>query len=152
MADKLYQMGRYGQKTGAGWYRYEDGRKATADPAVLELIRTTAAEAGIKQREISKEEIVERCVYALINEGARVLEEGRAARAVDIDIVYLSGYGFPAWRGGPMFHAGLVGLERIYQRLCEFEKEHGERWKPAPLLARLASERKTFADWDAGRE
>ncbi|HXP85770.1 MAG TPA: 3-hydroxyacyl-CoA dehydrogenase NAD-binding domain-containing protein [Bryobacteraceae bacterium] len=152
VADKLYQMGRYGQKTGAGWYRYEDGRKATADPAVLELIRTTAAEAGIKQREISTEEIVERCVYALINEGARVLEEGRAARAVDIDIVYLTGYGFPAWRGGPMFHAGLVGLERIYQRLCEFEKEHGERWKPAPLLARLAAEKKTFADFDAERE
>jgi 3-hydroxyacyl-CoA dehydrogenase len=91
-------------------------------------------------------------VYALINEGARVLEEGRAARAVDIDIVYLTGYGFPAWRGGPMFHAGLVGLDRIYQRVCEFEKEHGERWKPAPLLARLAAEKMTFADFDAERE
>jgi 3-hydroxyacyl-CoA dehydrogenase len=152
VADKLYEMGRYGQKTGAGWYRYEDGRKATADPVVLELIRRTAVEAGIAQREISREEIVERCVYALINEGARVLEEGRAARAVDIDIVYLSGYGFPAWRGGPMFHAGLVGLERIHQRVCEFAKEHGERWTPAALLARLAGEKKTFADFDAERE
>jgi 3-hydroxyacyl-CoA dehydrogenase len=152
VADQLYAMGRYGQKTGAGWYRYDQSRKPSPDPAVLEVIRSTAAEAGIEQREISNDEIVERCVYALINEGARVLEEGRAARAVDIDIVYLTGYGFPAWRGGPMFHAGLMGLDRIYRRVCEFAQRHGERWTPAPLLARLAAEKKTFADFDAGRE
>jgi len=150
VADRLCAMGRMGQKTGAGWYRYDESRKPLPDPIVLELIRKTAAEAGIEQREISKEEIVERCVYALINEGARVLEEGRAARAVDIDIVYLTGYGFPAWRGGPMFHAGLVGLDKIHARICEFERRHGPRWKPAPL-ARLAAEKKTFADYDAER-
>lgn len=151
VADKLHAMGRYGQKTGAGWYSYDETRRPNPDPVVLDLIRATAVAAGIQQREITREEIVERCIYALINEGARVLEEGRAARAVDIDIVYLTGYGFPAWRGGPMFYAGLVGLDRIYQRSCAFEQQHGERWKPAPLLARLAAEKKTFADWDAER-
>jgi 3-hydroxyacyl-CoA dehydrogenase len=119
---------------------------------VLDLIRKTAQGAGIPQREISNAEILERCLYALINEGARVLADGTAARAVDLDIIYLTGYGFPSWRGGPMFYAGLVGLDRICARSRELEKEHGRRWTPAPLLARLASEGKTFADWDAERE
>jgi 3-hydroxyacyl-CoA dehydrogenase len=152
VADKLCEMGRYGQKTGAGWYKYGENRKPEPDPVVLDLIRKTAGQASIPQRVISNDEILERCLYALINEGARVLEDGTAARAVDLDIIYLAGYGFPSWRGGPMFYAGLLGLDKICARSREFEKEHGPRWTPAPLLARLASEGKTFAEWDAERE
>lgn len=148
VAEKLCEMGRYGQKTGAGWYKYGENRKPQPDPVVLELIRKTAQEAGIPQRVISDEEILERCLYALINEGARVLEDGTAARAVDLDIIYLTGYGFPSWRGGPMFYAGLAGLDKICARSQEFAKEHGARWNPAPLLERLAGEGKSFTDWD----
>jgi len=145
--DRLCEMGRYGQKTGAGWYKYDENRRAVADPEVAGLVRKWSAEAGIPQREISREEIVDRCVYALVNEGARILEEGYALRAVDIDIIYLNGYGFPAHRGGPMWYADTIGLEKVYDRVEEFHKQHGELWEPAALLKRLAKEGKKFADF-----
>jgi 3-hydroxyacyl-CoA dehydrogenase len=145
--DRLCEMGRFGQKTGAGWYRYDENRRAIPDPEVSALVRRCADEAGIPQRQISAEEIVDRCIYALVNEGARILEEGYALRAVDIDIIYLTGYGFPGYRGGPMWYADTVGLKRVYDRVCEFHEQHGEPWRPAPLLQRLAEEGKTFAEF-----
>jgi 3-hydroxyacyl-CoA dehydrogenase len=146
--DRLCEMGRYGQKTGAGWYKYDENRRAIPDPMVEENIRKWAAEAGIRQHAVSKEEIVDRLIYALVNEGARILEEGYALRAVDIDIIYLNGYGFPAHRGGPMWYADTVGLKKVYDRISEFHQQHGELWTPAPLLKRLAEEDKTFAELD----
>jgi 3-hydroxyacyl-CoA dehydrogenase len=150
VADKLCDLGRFGQKSAKGWYLYGQDRKPMPDPEVLALIRASARDAGIPQREFSDEEIVERSLYGLINEGARILEEGYAQRAADIDVIYINGYGFPAWRGGPMFYAGTVGLRRIYDRICEFERDLGARWKPARLLQRLAAENKSFRDYDAG--
>jgi 3-hydroxyacyl-CoA dehydrogenase len=146
--DRLCELGRYGQKTGAGWYKYDENRRAIPDPEVAALARKWSAEAGIPQRQISAEEIVDRCLYALVNEGARILEEGFALRAVDIDIIYLNGYGFPAYRGGPMWYADTVGLKKVYDRICEFEKQHGELWTPAPLLKQLAEQGKTFAEFN----
>ncbi len=145
--DQLCEMGRYGQKTGAGWYKYDENRRATPDPEVAELVRKWTTEAKIQQRQISAEEIVDRCVYALVNEGARILEEGFALRAVDIDIIYLNGYGFPAYRGGPMWYADTVGLKKVYDRVLEFQKQHGEIWEPAPLLKQLAEQGKKFSDF-----
>jgi 3-hydroxyacyl-CoA dehydrogenase len=150
--DRLCEMGRYGQKTQKGWYRYDENRRASADPEVTALVRKWSAEAGIAQRQISASEIVDRCVYALVNEGARILEERFALRAVDIDIIYLNGYGFPAYRGGPMWYADTVGLQKVYQRICEFHRQHGELWAPAPLLQRLAETGKTFAEFDKEKE
>jgi 3-hydroxyacyl-CoA dehydrogenase len=148
--DRLCELGRYGQKTGAGWYQYDDQRRAAPDPAVAELIRKWVEEAGIVQRQISAAEITDRCLYALVNEGARILEEGYALRASDIDIIYINGYGFPAYRGGPMWYADTVGLARIYDRISEFQCQHGQLWQPAPLLKQLAQQGKTFAEF--GRE
>lgn len=145
--DKLCEMGRFGQKTRAGWYRYDEQRCQIADSEVANLVRGWSIEKGIEQREISSQEIVERCVYALVNEGARILEEGFALRAVDIDIIYLNGYGFPAHRGGPMWYADSVGLKKVYERVCDFEQTHGENWQPAPLLKQLAEQGKGFADF-----
>lgn len=150
--DRLYQMGRLGQKTGAGWYRYDENRKASPDPEVEALIEKTAREAGIPRRAISTEEIIERCLYSMINEGARILEEGYALRAADVDTIYLTGYGFPAYRGGPMWYADTVGLKKILARIEEFHRQHGEFWEPAPLLKRLASGGGTFAGFDAAKE
>jgi len=147
--DRLCEMGRFGQKTGAGWYKYDENRRAIPDPEVAELIRKWTSEAAIPQRRISAEEIVDRCVYALVNEGARILEEGFALRAVDIDIIYLNGYGFPAYRGGPMWYADTVGLKKVYDRICEFQQQHGELWQPAPLLKRLAEQGKSFAEFNS---
>jgi 3-hydroxyacyl-CoA dehydrogenase len=145
--DRLCEMGRYGQKTMKGWYRYDENRRASADPEVTGLVRKWSADAGIAQRQISSQEIVDRCIYALVNEGARILEEGFALRAVDIDIIYLNGYGFPAYRGGPMWYADTVGLKKVYDRVVEFQKRHGEIWEPAPLLKQLAEQGKKFADF-----
>jgi 3-hydroxyacyl-CoA dehydrogenase len=145
--DRLCELGRYGQKTGAGWYKYDDQRRATPDPLVTELVRKWVDEAGIAQRQISAGEITDRCLYALVNEGARILEEGYALRASDIDIIYLNGYGFPAHRGGPMWYADTVGLKQVCDRVSEFHRQHGEIWRPAPLLKRLADEGKRFADF-----
>jgi 3-hydroxyacyl-CoA dehydrogenase len=151
VADTLCEMGRFGQKTGKGWYLYGENRTPTPDPEVVALIERAAAAAGIRRRPISNEEIVERTIYALINEGARVLEEGHASRAADIDVVYTNGYGFPAWRGGPMFYADRVGLAKVYERVSAFHRELGQRWEPAPLLARLAREGSTFKAYDQRR-
>jgi len=145
--DRLCELGRFGQKTGAGWYKYDENRKASSDPEVAALIRKWTSEAGIPQRQISSEEIVDRCLYALVNEGARILEEGYALRAVDIDIIYLNGYGFPAYRGGPMWYADTVGLKKVCDRVREFHQQHSEFWEPAPLLKRLAEQGKTFAEF-----
>jgi 3-hydroxyacyl-CoA dehydrogenase len=145
--DRLCELGRYGQKTGAGWYKYDDQRRATPDPVVADLVRKWVDEAGIVQRQISAREITDRCLYALANEGARILEEGYILRASDIDIIYLNGYGFPAHRGGPMWYADTVGLKQVYERVCEFHKQHGENWRPAPLLKELAEQGKTFSDF-----
>jgi 3-hydroxyacyl-CoA dehydrogenase len=148
-ADRLCEMGRFGQKTGAGWYRYpEASRTPVPDPDVEKIITECAKAAGIQRRNISNHEIVERTIYALVNEGAKILEEGFALRASDIDIVYINGYGFPAWRGGPMWYADKVGLPSVYQRICQFEQQRGDWWKPAPLLAQLAAAGKKFADLD----
>ena len=145
--DKLCELGRFGQKTGAGWYKYDEQRRASGDPALPTLLRQWVTEAGIPQRTVSAEEIVDRCVYALVNEGARILEEGYALRAVDIDIIYIYGYGFPAYRGGPMCYADSVGLEKVYARVCQFHQQFGSLWEPAPLLKQLAAQAKTFADF-----
>jgi 3-hydroxyacyl-CoA dehydrogenase len=151
VADTLCEMGRFGQKTGKGWYVYGDDRKPAPDPEVLALIERAAASAGIRRRPIDNQEIIERTIYALINEGARVLEEGYASRAADIDVVYINGYGFPAWRGGPMFYADRVGLGTVYERVSAFHRELGQRWEPAPLLARLARDGSTFKAYDQSR-
>ena len=151
VADELCERGRYGQKTGAGWYKYDENRKAIPDPEVDALIEQIAAAQGIKRRAITEEEIIERTQYALINEGAKILEEGIALRAVDIDIIYLNGYGYPTWRGGPMWYGDTVGLKKVYDRVCQFHAEHGEWWAPAPLLKKLAEEGKTFAEYDKSK-
>ena len=149
MTDPMYEHKRWGQKTGKGWYRYDEGqRHGTPDPEFEAEIRQTASENDIAQREMTSEEIIERTVYALINEGARILEEGIALRASDIDIIYIYGYGFPAFRGGPMHYADTIGLKKVYQRVVEFEQTQGSWWKPAPLLEELAKEGKTFAEHD----
>ena len=147
--DSLCELGRFGQKTGGGWYKYDDQRQASIDPQVIELLKKWTGEAGVPQRQISSDEIVDRCIYALVNEGARILEEGYALRAVDIDIIYLNGYGFPAFRGGPMWYADTVGLKKVYERILEFQKQHGELWEPAPLLKQLAKQGKGFADFNS---
>jgi len=145
---KLYEMGRLGQKTGKGWYLYGDDRRPQPDQEVVDLIRSTARAAGLPQRQHTPHEVVERCIYAMINEGARVLADGIALRASDLDVIYVNGYGFPAWRGGPMFYADRVGLATILTRVNAFHRELGDRWSPAPLLERLVREGRTFRDLD----
>jgi 3-hydroxyacyl-CoA dehydrogenase len=146
VGDKVAELGRFGQKTGKGWYRYEPGdRKPIPDPEVDKLIADYRKANGIKTRQISDDEIIERLIYALVNEGAKILEEGIALRASDIDMVYLTGYGFPPYRGGPMFYADTVGLDRVLKRVEEFQKGYqGAVWKPAPLLVKLAKEGRRF--------
>jgi 3-hydroxyacyl-CoA dehydrogenase len=149
--DKLYEMGRLGQKRGKGWYRYDESRSPIPDPEVHALIEKTAREAGITRRTITPQEIIERSVYIMINEGARILEEGHAQRAADIDVIYCTGYGFPGYRGGPMWYADTVGLKNVYTRVREFQLRYGHLWEPAPLLKKLAEEGRTFADWDLAK-
>ena len=147
VADKLCEAGRFGQKTGAGWYRYEAGNRTPLPGSVTEqLIADYRAAHGITPRKIGAEESVERCIFALVNEGARILEEGIAARASDIDLVYLNGYGFPLHRGGPMLYADTVGLPQVVRSLRRFAAEPGAdaSWQPAPLLVRLAEEGRSF--------
>jgi len=147
VADAICEQGRFGQKTGAGWYRYEPGaRDPIPDPVVTEIIESFRKERGITARKITDDEVVERCVFALVNEGARILDEKIAARASDIDVVYLNGYGFPQHRGGPMLHADIVGLPNVVRSLRRFAAEPGAEawWQPAPLLAKLADEGKSF--------
>jgi 3-hydroxyacyl-CoA dehydrogenase len=145
VADRICELGRFGQKTGAGWYRYEaGGRTPLPDPVVDRIIAECAAEAGIARRSIADQEIVERTMFALANEGAKILAEGIALRASDIDLVYVNGYGYPAWRGGPMWHADTVGLGVVAARVERFHAEHGEWWTPAPLLRERAAAGKRF--------
>jgi 3-hydroxyacyl-CoA dehydrogenase len=143
--DKICEMGRYGQKTGAGFYKYDEKRNATPDPMIEELIISHSTEAGIARRAISDQEIIERAIYSMINEGAKILEEGIAARSLDIDAVWLYGYGFPVYLGGPMFYADTVGLKKIYDAILRYRDLVGaEYWTPAPLLEKLAKEGKGF--------
>jgi len=146
IADRICEQGRFGQKTGKGFYKYEAGnRKPIPDDEVQKLLDAYRAEIKVKPRQISDQEIVERLIYALVNEGAHILEEGIALRASDIDMVYLTGYGFPAYRGGPMFYADSVGLDKVLKSIQSFQKGYqGAQWKPAPLLVKLAKEGKRF--------
>ncbi len=142
----LCDLGRLGQKTGKGWYRYEPGdRTPHRDPEVEQFIVEYSAKLGIERRAIDEEEILKRCLYGMINEGARLLEQGIALRASDIDIVYITGYGFPKERGGPMYLADQIGLDRVYADVQRLHEEHGFWWQPSPLLARLAAEGGSFA-------
>jgi 3-hydroxyacyl-CoA dehydrogenase len=149
IADLLVDAGRYGQKTAAGWYRYPPGsRTPVPDPEVKALIEKFRAERHITPRKVTDAEVVQRCIYALVNEGARILEDGIAQRSSDIDIVYLYGYGFPAWRGGPMFYADQVGLMEVARDLKRIAASAGPEadfWQPAALLRRLAAEGKAFS-------
>lgn len=147
VADKLCEMDRYGQKNNRGYYIYPEGSRAgQADPEVVALVEETSAELGIERRSIEDQEVLKRCLYPLINEGARILEDGIAIRPCDIDIVYINGYGFPEVTGGPMFWADQIGLENILADIKGFQKEYGGTiWEPAPLLERLVAEGKTFA-------
>ena len=143
--DRLFEMGRYGQKTGAGWYRYESGsRTPLLDPVVEQLADEAAARRGLTRRVIDDAEIVERITTALANEGARVLEEGYATRAGDIDVIYCYGFGFPRYRGGPMFYADTVGLPTVLARVLQYRQRFGDYWQPAPLLERLVAEGRGF--------
>ena len=147
--DRICELGRFGQKTGAGWYDYKAGdRTAIPSDLVNKIVLEESAKLGIVRRKVGDDEIVQRALYSLINEGARILEEGIALRASDIDVVYLTGYGFPDFRGGPLFYADSVGLPNILRAMREFTKGYQpDAWEPAPLLERLAAEGKTFADW-----
>jgi 3-hydroxyacyl-CoA dehydrogenase len=152
IADELCELGRYGQKTGAGYYRYDDGnRTPLADPFVDDVIQRCAREAGIARREVRDDEILKRCMYPLINEAAKILAEGIAARSGDVDVVWVYGYGFPAWRGGPLRWADSVGLRAIVDDLLTFERVHGGDWAPAPLLRELAETGGTFGAWRADK-
>jgi 3-hydroxyacyl-CoA dehydrogenase len=142
--DRLCALGRYGRKTGAGWYRYDQEKRAVPDPEVEVLVRKWAAEERIVPRTISNQEILDRCLWSLVNEGARILEEGYAASVSDIDTIFVNGYGFPSVRGGPMSYADSLGLKAVYDRISEFYHEHGEVWRPAPLLKQLAEQGRRF--------
>jgi 3-hydroxyacyl-CoA dehydrogenase len=142
----LCEMDRRGQKTGAGFYDYDEQRNAKPSPVVEKIILDFAAKKGVNRRPISDEEILERCIYPMINEGAKILEEGKAQRASDIDIVWINGYGWPVYRGGPMFYADLIGADKVLAKLKEFEATMGNDFKPAPLLESVAAEEKRFQD------
>jgi 3-hydroxyacyl-CoA dehydrogenase len=142
----LCEMDRRGQKTGAGFYDYDEARNAKPSPVVEKIILDFAASKGINRRTISDDEILQRCIYPMINEGARILAEGKAQRASDIDIVWINGYGWPVYRGGPMFYADLIGPEKVLAKLREFEATMGGDFKPAPLLESLVAEKKRFQD------
>ena len=151
LSDKLVAQGRVGLKAGKGVYLYEAGsRKPIPDPSVLELAKEVAADLGVAQRDISDQEIIERIIFPMINEGALILDEGIAAKSSDIDVIYVYGYGFPVYRGGPMQYADEIGLKTVYDAMCKYRDElgeHGENWfEPAPLLKKLAEQGKRFAD------
>jgi 3-hydroxyacyl-CoA dehydrogenase len=145
IADKLAEKGRFGQKTGAGYYKYEAGsRTPIPDPLVEEIIVRESAEKGFKRRQIGDEEILARCIYPMINEGAKILQEGIAIRASDIDTIWINGYGFPTYRGGPMFYADTVVVKNVYDAILKFKAEHGDVWEPAALLKTVAEQGKRF--------
>jgi 3-hydroxyacyl-CoA dehydrogenase len=148
VADVLVEMGRYGQKTGKGNYLYEAGsRKPIPDPEVTAIIKAEAEKLGVEQRDIDAEEIIDRCIYALVTEGARILEDGIASRSADIDVVWMNGYGFPRHRGGPMHYADTIGLDKVLARVREFEGRFGSLyWEPPKLLTELAESGRSFSD------
>jgi 3-hydroxyacyl-CoA dehydrogenase len=149
IADALVEQGRLGQKSGSGYYTYDaKTRKRSPDQAIEKLASEKAAEHGVTRGSISAQEIQNRCIYALVNEAANILQEGIAQRPSDIDIVYVYGYGFPAYKGGPLFYADSVGLKNVYNTICEFAQKFGEEyWQPAPLLKELAAKDSSFAQW-----
>jgi 3-hydroxyacyl-CoA dehydrogenase len=143
--ERLFERGRYGQKTGAGWYRYEAGsRTPIPDPLIDELAAKEAAKRGVVRRTIGDDEIIARITTGLINEGARILEEGFAIRAGDIDVIYVYGFGFPRYRGGPMFYADTLGLPTVLDRVKEYRRTFGDYWRPAALLEKLVAEGRNF--------
>ena len=147
IADRIVEMGRFGQKNNKGWYHYEKGsRTPQPDPEIETLITGISAELGITRRQISDAEILERCMYTLINEGAKLLGEKIASRPSDIDLIWVYGYGFPAGKGGPMFYADHIGIETVYSAMKILHDKHGDMLAPAPLLEELARSGKSFAD------
>ena len=153
IADRICEAGRFGQKTGAGWYRYGPGRRdPLPDPAVERIIEQWRKEHDYTPRKIGDDEIVERCILALINVGAMVLDEGVATRAADIDVVWTSGYGFPRHLGGPMFYADTLGLPHVADRIRYYHERLGHYWQPAELILRLAAENSSFQQRDRQRE
>ncbi|MEQ9153316.1 MAG: 3-hydroxyacyl-CoA dehydrogenase NAD-binding domain-containing protein [Parvibaculum sp.] len=147
LRDRLCEMDRRGQKTGAGYYDYDENRNAKPSPVVEKMILDYAAEKGINRRTISDDEILERCIYPMINEGAKILEEGKAIRSSDIDIVWINGYGFPVYRGGPMFYGDTVGADKVLAKMKEFQAKMGDDFKPAALLEKIVAEGKKFGDY-----
>ncbi|HEY4345435.1 MAG TPA: 3-hydroxyacyl-CoA dehydrogenase NAD-binding domain-containing protein, partial [Parvibaculum sp.] len=143
--DRLCEMDRRGQKTGAGFYDYDENRNAKPSKVTEDIILEFAAKKGINRRTISDEEIIERCIYPMINEGAKILEEGKAIRASDIDIVWINGYGWPVYRGGPMFYGDTIGLDKVLAKMKQFEAQMGADFKPAKLLEKLVAEGKGFS-------
>jgi 3-hydroxyacyl-CoA dehydrogenase len=141
----LCEMDRRGQKTGAGYYDYDENRNAKPSPVTEKIIKDFAAKAGTNPRDVGDDEILERTIFTMINEGAKILEEGKAIRASDIDTVWVNGYGWPVYRGGPMHYGDSVGLDKVVERLKHYQDKHGDFFKPAALLEKLASEGKTFA-------
>jgi 3-hydroxyacyl-CoA dehydrogenase len=151
IADTLVEMGRLGQKTGAGYYQYDpQTRRRMSDPVVMDVIRKVADDLGVSRRELSDEDILNRHLFALVNEGMKILEEGIARRPGDIDVVYVFGYGFPAYKGGPMYFADTIGLKKVYDTICTFRDINGETyWQPAALLEQLVKTDKTLSQWAA---
>lgn len=153
VADRLYEMGRLGQKTGAGFYRYEPGdRTPHPDPEVDAVIDEVAKAQGLERRELTDQEILHRLLFSSVNEAARILEEGHAYRPSDVDVMWIGGFNFPRYRGGLMYWADQIGVAEIYRQIRNWEQQYGKRWKPAPLLVELAERGLTFAEWQAGRE
>lgn len=142
----LCEMDRRGQKTGAGYYDYDERRNARPSPVVEQIIRDFAAKQGRTSRVVSEQEILERCIYPMINEGAKILEEGKAIRPSDIDVIWVNGYGWPVYRGGPMFHADTIGLDKVLETMRRYEQTHGADFRPARLLETLVAEGRKFAD------
>jgi 3-hydroxyacyl-CoA dehydrogenase len=149
----LQAAGRVGQKVGKGYYKYVPGERTRQDdPDAIELLRATAAKLGVPLRAHGEEEILERCLYPLINEGLRILEEGIALRAADIDVVWTAGYGFPRYRGGPMFYADTIGLKTVLDGMLKYRAIFGPmHWEPAPLLVELVDKGMTLADWEKSK-
>jgi 3-hydroxyacyl-CoA dehydrogenase len=144
--DQLCELDRRGQKTGAGYYDYDENRNPTPSPVTEKIIKDFVAKRGVNTRKISDEEIIERCIYPMINEGAKILAEKKAIRASDIDVVWMNGYGWPVYRGGPMFYGDQIGLDKVLKKMRVFESQMGETFKPAPLLEELVREGKKFSD------
>jgi 3-hydroxyacyl-CoA dehydrogenase len=149
--DRLCELDRRGQKTGAGYYDYDANRVGTPSPVTEGIVREFAERSGRPARAFTQEEIIERLIYPMINEGAKILEEGKAIRASDIDVIWINGYNWPAYRGGPMFYADQIGLTDVLARLQELEATSGPQWKPAALLERLVAEGRRFADVRGGK-